>query len=75
MNNTSDFSSDEAIITWLRWLAPKNVERKRIVNELLRNAIGDRMSSADVTVCRKGLVLLDESCVPETAEPNGPVYG
>ncbi len=61
--------TDPDIIEWLFLLASTNVERKKVVTNLLQNCSEDGMSPEDAAVCHRGMRLLEAGSVAECAGP------
>lgn len=50
--------TSEEIRTWLRGLGTNNSQRVLIIEDMLRNAVHDRMSTADKQICAEALQML-----------------
>ena len=52
-------STDHEISVWIDWLAPRRSRAVSLISDLLYHAVGDHMSPADRTTCRRALALLE----------------
>lgn len=61
--------SDAELREWLENLAVTNVERRKIIIDLLRHKGEDHMTADDIADCRKAIGWLDELDIPERPGP------